>query len=190
MTDIGGNPEEQKRLDVNCGDPATGGRGPLISTAGLAQEVANQLPIPRPDLQIRPFTTYADGMRGGLTGAPMWLWIGTTWKPLTQHTTLGQIWVTVVATPTKSSWSFGDGTAISCQGRGTPLTDPSQGLRGSPTCGHTYKSTSAAFKITATVTWTISWTGSGNTGGILDPLNLTNNTLYTVKQARSQLVAP
>src|SRR5882757_8882752 len=43
VTDLGANPEEEKRLDVNCGDPATGGQGPLISTAVLAQQVANQL---------------------------------------------------------------------------------------------------------------------------------------------------
>ncbi|WP_163504709.1 hypothetical protein [Fodinicola acaciae] len=124
----------------------------------------------------------------------MWLWIGKTWKPLTQRTTLGPVWVDVVATPTSSSWSFGDGTTINCRGRGTPLTDPSQGLRGSPDCGHVYKTTSAkarggAYAVTATVTWAISWTGSGNTGGILDPLLLTNTTAYTVKQARSRLVS-
>jgi hypothetical protein len=125
----------------------------------------------------------------------MWLWIGKTWKPLTQRTTLGPIWVNVVATPTSSSWSFGDGTKISCPGRGTPLTDPSLGLRGSPDCGHTYKATSAkarggAYQITATVTWTITWTGSGSTGGILAPLLLTTAIPYTVKQSRSRLVSP
>ncbi|WP_163506402.1 hypothetical protein [Fodinicola acaciae] len=188
VTDLGGNPEEQKLLDVNCGNP---GQGPLISTAALAEQIANRLPIPRPDLEIRPFTTYADGTRGGLTGAPMWLWIGKTWKPLTQHTALADIWVDVVATPTSSTWSFGDGGKLTCKGRGTPLTDPAQGLRGSPDCGHIYRTTSGktAFTITATVTWTITWTGSGNTGGVLPPLYLTTSVPYTVKQARSQLVS-
>jgi hypothetical protein len=40
------------------------------------------------------------------------------------------------------------------------------------------------------VTWQVSWVGSGDTGGTLEPLQVQQTIPYTVRQARAQLVDP
>jgi hypothetical protein len=140
---------------------------------------------------------FQDGVVGGLTGAPMWLWMpDATWRALHQRTQAGAVWAEVTARPVAQTWYFGDGSApLVCTGRGTPLGDPGQALRGSPDCGYRYTTSSkdqlhARYTVTVTVAWQVSWVGSGDTGGILEPMQMQQSIPYTVRQARAQLVDP
>ncbi|WNV75297.1 hypothetical protein [Geodermatophilus sp. DSM 44513] len=66
------------------------------------------------------------------------------------------------------AWDMGDGTTVIC-GAGTPYTAGVEGP--SPDCGHVYVKASSRhvpgggpWPITATTTWTITWSGGGLSG--------------------------
>jgi hypothetical protein len=40
------------------------------------------------------------------------------------------------------------------------------------------------------VTWQVSWVGSGDTAGILEPMQMRQTIPYAVRQARAQLIDP
>jgi hypothetical protein len=76
--------------------------------------------------------------------------------------------VTAVATPTKVTWTTGDGGSTVCNGPGTAWT-PAAGPLAESGCGHTYTTTSRTtpggkFAIRAAVTWQITWSGGGFNG--------------------------
>jgi hypothetical protein len=127
----------------------------------------------------------------------MWLWMpDQTWRTLHQRTQAGTVWGEVTAKPVLQTWYFGDGSPpLVCGGRGAPLTDPGRGLEGSPDCGYRYLVSSKdqphhRYVIRAVVTWQVSWVGSGDTGGILEPMQTQQSIPYTVRQARAQLIDP
>jgi hypothetical protein len=77
--------------------------------------------------------------------------------------------VTATATPTLVSWSLGDGHTLTCKGPGTAYTPGANPDASSPTCGFTYRTSSAGqadrtFTVTATVHWSVSWAGAGRRG--------------------------
>ena len=155
------------------------------------------LPVPAPSL--RPLLRFG-GQNGGVTGAPIWLWTDPShWSPggipLTRRVQAGPVWATVSAAAVRMVWLPGDGSVVTCLTSGTPLTDPSRGLSGSPNCGYTYRRTSAdqtggRYRVTISVTWAVTWVGSDGTGGALAPLTVATTFPYTVRQARAQLVSP
>jgi hypothetical protein len=140
---------------------------------------------------------FADGAVGGLSGAPMWLWLPSgSWRTLQQRTEAGAVWAEVTATPVTQTWYFDDGSpALACQGRGTPLTDTDRAMEGSPDCGYRYTVSSkdrprGRYAIRVVVTWQVSWVGSGDTAGILEPMQMRQTIPYAVRQARAQLIDP
>jgi hypothetical protein len=140
---------------------------------------------------------FADGASGGLTGAPMWLWMPSqSWRTLHQRTEAGAVWAEVTARPMTQTWDFGDGSPpLTCVGPGTPLTDTDRAFDGSPDCGYRYTVSSkdqphGRYTVRVVVAWQVSWVGSGDTGGVLEPMQLQETTPYTVRQARAQLVDP
>lgn len=178
-----------------CWSPTTPAPSRTVTPATLAVHVVNLLPLPRPSPEIRPLLRFADGTTGGLTGAPLWLW-QRSWPTLRQRTEAGGMWAEVTAEPLTQTWYFGDGSdPVVCLGPGTPLTDPERGLDGSPDCGYRYRVSSrdqpgGRYTLRVVVTWQVTWTGSGNTGGVLAPLELSHSQPYPVRQARAQLVDP
>ncbi len=81
--------------------------------------------------------------------------------------------MTAVARPTSVVWTMGDGSSVTCRGPGTPYGSRTIPKNPSPDCGHTYKVSSAgqpdsAFAVSATVHWTVTWAGAGQTGVFLD----------------------
>ncbi|WP_245160108.1 hypothetical protein [Blastococcus sp. CT_GayMR20] len=76
--------------------------------------------------------------------------------------------VTAVGQVSQVSWDMGDGTTVVC-GAGAPYTAGVEGP--SPDCGHVYAQASSRhvpgggpWPITATSTWTITWSGGGQSG--------------------------
>lgn len=135
--------------------------------AVLAQQAVSQLAIPKLSISASP-STAADQ----LVGLPTWLWLDEgDWHPITATAAVPGESVTATATPISVTWSLGDGTTIVCQGPGTPYTAADAPNAPSPTCGHTYATSSAgqpnnAFVVTATVSWTVAWAGGGQTGTV------------------------
>jgi hypothetical protein len=146
----------------------TAGVDPVVPVpAVLAQQAVSQLAIPKLSISASP-STAADQ----LVGLPTWLWLDEgDWHPITATAAVPGESVTATATPISVTWSLGDGTTIVCQGPGTPYTAADAPNAPSPTCGHTYATSSAgqpnnAFVVTATVSWTVAWAGGGQTGTV------------------------
>ncbi|MEU1034497.1 ATP/GTP-binding protein [Streptomyces mirabilis] len=133
----------------------------------LAREAVDRMLLTGPDIA----SPRAAGKY--IVGVPMWIWVNespTTFGPNSASATLAGVTVTAKAKVTKTDWTMGDGSAVTCLGPGTTY-EASYGKQESPTCGHTYTSTSASqtgskYGVTATATWTVDWqvNGGGETG--------------------------
>jgi hypothetical protein len=110
----------------------------------------------------------------GIVGMPVWMWAAnpspSTVGPITATASAGGVTVTATAKIHKITWAMGDGSAVVCQGAGTPY-DVSHGGASSPDCGHVYTHTSAGqsggvYTVTATSDWVVTWEGAGQSGTI------------------------
>jgi hypothetical protein len=149
------------------GSPAPAAAPVLPNPAVLAQQAVSQLTLPGFQIDASPATS-ADQ----LVGLPTWLWLDQAgWQATTATAAVPGESVTATATPTSVTWNFGDGTSLTCQGPGTPYSAGDSPQQPSPTCGHTYATTSAnqpdaAFTVTATVSWSVAWAGGGQAGTV------------------------
>ena len=139
----------------------------LPNPAVLAQQAVSQLAVPSLQIDASP-AVGADQ----LVGLPTWLWLEPEgWHPITATAAVPGESVTATASPTSVTWNFGDGNSMVCQGPGTPYTLADASDASSPTCGYTYHTSSAGqpndtFAVTATVSWSVSWAGGGQTGTV------------------------
>jgi hypothetical protein len=110
----------------------------------------------------------------GLVNMPVWLWVTrseNTWGPIVRSASVPGLTVTVTAKVKAINWSMGDGNTVRCEGPGTPYTK-AMGVKGSPTCGHRYTTTSrklpnCKYPVTAVAQWDINWASTlGDTGQI------------------------
>ena len=157
---------------------AVGAAPAIPSPAVLGQQAVSQLTLTSPQIVASP-ATGADQ----LVGLPTWLWLGQAgWQATTATAAVPGESVTATATPNSVSWSFGDGATSICRGPGTPYTAAQSPDKPSPTCGHTYTHSSAgqpdsAFTVTATVSWSVTWTGGGQNGTVPDLQNTASTAL-------------
>lgn len=112
--------------------------------------------------------------RAGLVGLPVWMWVDSptedTFGPITRSASEGSVSVSATASVSSIVWNMGDGTKVTCTGKGTPYADH-YGKQPSPTCGHRYAKMSSdqpdgAYQVTATSHWVVEWTGGGQSGTI------------------------
>lgn len=112
--------------------------------------------------------------RVGLVGLPVWMWVDSptddTFGPITASASEGSVSVSATASVSNIVWDMGDGTTVTCTGKGTPYADH-YGKQDSPTCGHRYEKMSTdqpdgAYQVTATSHWVVEWTGGGQSGTI------------------------
>ncbi|WP_370107672.1 hypothetical protein [Nocardioides sp.] len=112
--------------------------------------------------------------RAGLVGLPVWMWVDSptedTFGPITRSASQGTVSVSATASVSSIVWNMGDGTKVTCTGKGTPYADH-YGKQPSPTCGHRYAKMSSdqpdgAYQVTATSHWVVEWTGGGQSGTI------------------------
>jgi hypothetical protein len=146
---------------------APGAAAPLPSPEEMAQRARSQLRLPSPKIASNPAGTQ-------LVTLPTWLWLDRgSWGAQSATASVPGVSVTAVATPTSASWSMGDGTDLTCAGPGTPFPTGGDPAASSPDCGHTYHRSSASapgqqFPATATVQWTVAWSGAGASGTFPD----------------------
>jgi hypothetical protein len=126
-----------------------------------------------------------------LVTVPTWLWIdAASWRPRTATAQVPGLVVTATATPSRVVWKTGDGSApVTCTGPGTAWTSGTDPVTPSPTCGHTYRRSSAGmpsgtFPVTATVSWTVSWAGGGQ-GGTVPGLSTTSTAAVRVAEVQA-----
>jgi hypothetical protein len=140
--------------------------GPPVDPRVLAEQAIASLEMRAPVIRMAP----PPGSSSGLVGVPVWMWTDSereTLGPTRQSVSAGGVTVTAVGQVSRISWDMGDGTTVVC-GAGTPYTPGADGE--SPDCGHVYAQASTrhapggAWPITATSTWTITWSGGGLSG--------------------------
>jgi hypothetical protein len=163
---------------------------PQPTPAQLAQTAHNQLRLPSPQIETNP----ADDQ---LVSLPTWLWLDRSqWHAVSATASVPGVSVTAVARPTLVVWTMGDGSSVTCNGPGTPYgtagprasaSDRPKGA--SPDCGHTYRSSSAgqpdsAYPVSATVHWTVTWAGAGQSG-VFPDLTTTSTAAFRVAESQA-----
>ena len=167
--------------------PTAGGGGPVLPAPGaLAQLAVKYLRLPDPVIRASP----APGALQ-LTRLPVWLWVAANaWQPQSKTAQVPGESVTATATPVSAAWSMGDGTTVTCKGPGTPYAAGDNPSAASPTCGYTYDQSSAgqpggAYRVTVTITWDITWQGTGGAGGALAPLETVAAAQFRVAESQA-----
>jgi len=153
--------------------PQQGGGAAQPTPAQLAQIARNQLRLPTPQIQANPIDEQ-------LVNLPTWLWLAQgDWGAVSATASVPGVSVTAVARPTSVVWTMGDGRSVRCSGPGTPYGSRTTPKSPSPDCGYTYQTSSAdqpdsAFGVSATVHWTVTWAGAGQTGVFPDMTTASN----------------
>lgn len=161
---------------------------PQPSPEQLAQQAYNQLRLPSPQIHASPAETQ-------LVNLPTWLWMDRgQWQPQTATASVPGVSVSATATPKSVTWSMGDGSTITCQGAGSPFPSGGDPKAPSPDCGHTYRQTSQGqpnntYPVSATVHWTVTWSGAGQSGTFPD-LTTTSNATFAVAESQALNNAP
>ncbi|WNI34456.1 ATP/GTP-binding protein [Streptomyces sp. ITFR-6] len=141
-----------------------------VDPAVVAQQAVDKMLLKGPQIGITP----KPGGKG-VVGMPVYMWTGkgpATYGPNQASATAGAVTVTATAKVSKIVWTMGDGTAVTCTTAGTPYR-AEYGKKSSPDCGHRYTAPSSStesgkYHVTATSTWTIDWTGGGQTGQLTE----------------------
>lgn len=99
-------------------------------------------------------------------------WLATTDRgPFSATASIPGLSVTVTATVESTTWEFGDGVVVVCDGVGTPWT-PADGDRAAP-CGHTFTDVagrSAPHVVAVSTTWDVTWVATNGVSGTVDSL--------------------
>lgn len=153
----------------------------LPSPGELAQVAYRQLSLPSPTIAVNPAGDQ-------LVNLPTWLRLTGGWTQTSATASVPGESVTATASPRSVIWSMGDGASLTCTGPGTPFRPGDSPAASSPDCGHTYRRSSAgqpgqAFPVTATVHWTVTWSGAGQSGVFA---GLTTATRTTLRVAESE----
>ena len=181
-----------------CGDSGQSGGWSWVPAAGgvvfaspaqLAREAYARLtpPAAAPDYNPRHRAGSPDGT---VVGFATWLWLdGQSLTSKSVTAAAGPNRATVTARPSVVSFDPGDGSpAVVCAGGGRAY-DPSEPNAVSD-CVHRYMRSSGSvpggvFVLTARVTWTATWTGTGGTGGALPALTVTATTPVRVDELQA-----
>jgi hypothetical protein len=153
-----------------------------LTPAQLAEQADQELRLPTPSIELSP-----SGQQ--LVNLPTWLSLGSgSWGAQSASAAVPGVTVTATATPQSVSWSLGDGHTVTCDGPGTSYTASENPGAPSPTCGFTYRTSSAGqvgamFTATATVRWSVIWAGAGQGGTFAD---LTTTSMVRVPVAESE----
>jgi hypothetical protein len=158
---------------------------PAVTPQQLLQIAVGELHIPAPAVQTAP-------PRGkeGLVGLPEWFWVAN-WNPVHVTVAVGPVWARATAVPQQLAFNPGGGLgSVSCRGPGTAYR-PSLPLSAQQTdCSYTYQQPSAgqpgnAYQPSVTVSWNISWAGSGGAGGEV-AAGVTSNAPFTLPVAAGE----
>jgi hypothetical protein len=142
--------------------------GSARDPANLAQEAWKQLPLPLPAASTSPAASATQ-----YVGLATWMWIAPPqWSPLSATAELPGLAATVTATPMRSEWTLGDGSDLIVCGAGTPYDQSRPAADQSTDCSHVFARASSTapdgvFHGSVTVWWSVSWTATDGSSGVL-----------------------
>jgi hypothetical protein len=149
---------------------------PMVSPAELARVAHDIMVIPDPLIDRNPKINAAGAPT--LVGLPTWFWVtnpasvGGTAGTRTIRAELGAVWAQVTANTSGLQISSQPGSAT-CDPR-RALTRYADGVPDDRACTVTFAQASvhyaAGWPVALRTEWQAAWTGSGGTGGVLDPL--------------------
>jgi hypothetical protein len=184
------------------GCPPWAARGTTVDPATLAQQAAASFELTTPTGGRYPSGTTPAGSTNPPAGTPYtvvgpaytWYWTAaSSWHTFTATARAGGVWATATATPTTLSMAPGDGHAtVSCNGPGSVWQsgvnrpwDPSPSG-----CQYQYPHSSInnphqEVTATYTITWQLTWIGSGNTSGTLTAKTTRSTSTFAVAEVES-----
>ncbi|WP_055483861.1 hypothetical protein [Sphaerimonospora mesophila] len=177
-------PDGQRNVfqGITPGDPAA----PAVTPEMLLQQAVRQLTPPAPQVATAP-----PRGKDGLVGLPHFFWVERSqWHPISKRVTSGPVWAEATATPTALVISPGAGqTEFVCSGPGKPYDRRELASRQKSDCAYLFTRSSARlpgshYRVTVTIRWTATWTGSGGAGGTLAPR--TTSTTFPLRIAEGQ----
>lgn len=161
--------------------PPDGPGAPLPNARDLAEEAIAKMGLHAPQIGIVPEPGEGNA---GVVGMPTWMWVESasprTFGPISEQATASGHTVTANAKVTKLEWDMGDGKTVTCTGKGTKYEDH-YGKKDSPDCGHRYTE-QGDYDVTVTATWSISWSGLGQSGTI--PMSLERSATITMGEVQ------
>jgi hypothetical protein len=136
--------------------------------------------------------------RDGLVGLPEWYWVPRAeWHAVSMTVRAGPVWAMATAIPTTLSYVPGGGmSSVSCPGPGTSFNRALPAAHQQTRCSYTYTQPSMGqpgdvFQAGLFVTWTVRWTGSGGSGGLITSSYTTGNAFAIgVAQAEALVTTP
>lgn len=165
---------------------------PRVAPEDLALAARDAMVLPVPAVERNPKIKSADDAT--LVGFDTWFWvtdqdsIGGTGGTRTIRAQVGAVWAEVVATTRGLSVSSPAGSSFCTTKAAT--TAWSTGASGG--CVVQFVKASVAYPkgypVTSSVTWQADWTGSGNTGGDLDPLTRDDTVNIPVAEVQTSIV--
>ena len=148
----------------------TAAGAPAVSPQRLLAAALGELRVPA----LEPSTAPPRG-HDGLVGLPEWFWISAgSWRTRTVTVSAGPVWAVVTAAPVDLTFRPGPGLSpVTCAGPGVIFNPYEQPAVQHTKCSYTYVRPSIgqpgnAYRASLTVSWRVTWTGSGGAGGLLD----------------------
>lgn len=173
--------------------PTVPARAGAIDPAAVAQQALTTLRIPAPTPGRYPAGRLQDGRPYTVVRAYTWYYTDRAgFKVLTARAAVGAVSAQVTVTPTRLSFTPGDGArAVSCPGPGVAWQRSDGPWAASPAgCDYRYPHSSIGEpngEVTATygITWAITWSASTGASGTLPPLTTTVNSTFAVAEAEA-----
>ena len=167
-----------------------GPQAPAVDPAALARQALDYNRLPLPGVEMSP-----PANRDQLVNLETWLWVDpSAFQPVSASAAAGGVAVTTTAAPEQVTWDMGNGDRVTCAGPGTPYDSSKPAAEQQTTCSYTYRTSSAgqpgdAFRVTATVSWNVTWTATGVAAGQPAAGNLgvvTRSSTVTVRVAEAE----
>jgi hypothetical protein len=184
-------PQQMKDLNSLL---AADGCPAIVTAASLAEQAYKRIVLPHPSGHRSP--SEAQSYNGyPFTYVGLWTYFWTdpaTWKPLTATASAAGLNATVTATPSSLSFDPGDGSGSqSCPGPGRPwLESDGDSAPSNGACAYQYSRVTGPgydhpITSTQTISWRITWTGTGNSGGEIPGLSTSTSGQLNVLQIKT-----
>ena len=167
---------------------------PVVTPAGLAEQAYKTIVFPHPSGHRSP--SESEDYNGfPFTYVGLWTYFWTdpdTWKPMTATASAAGFTATVTAVPVSLIFNPGDGSDDqSCGGPGQPwTTSDANAAPSGGACGYQYSRVTGPgyehpITSTQTITWKITWTGTGNSAGEIPGLSTSTSGQLNVLQIKT-----
>ena len=153
----------------------------IITPGTLANQALKELPLLYPRPRTAPPTTATQ-----VVGIRTWMWVDPAdWHPISATAAIPGLSATVTATPTKTIWDMGDGSApVVCNGPGT-VYDPSKPDADQHSdCSHAFQH-DGTYTVRVTIVWSVTWTATNGAGGNLGLFQRSTQFDVTVEQRQA-----